>query len=104
MTLKPRKRHHVGMASKEVENDRYALFCGRVVKSLGDRVGAGDCHHLVYIRELKELCEEAEGRAVLGLLAQGYSYAEIGAGLGISRQAVHKASVKYRHTHHMGNS
>lgn len=92
------------MASKRTENDSYALFCNRVVKSLGDRVGDGDCHHLVYIRELREVAREAEGRAILGLLAQGYSYAEIGAGLGISRQAVHKASVEFRHTHPTGNS
>lgn len=92
------------MASKEVENESYAAFCTRVVKSLGDRVGAGDCHHLQYIRDLRNTAAEAEGRAILGLLAQGYSYAEIGAGLGISRQAVHKASVMYRHTTHIGNS
>lgn len=91
------------MASKEVENESYAAFCMRVAKSLGDRVGDGDVHELRYIRTLREATQEAEGRAVLGLLAQGYSYAEIGAGLGISRQAVHKASVMYRHTHPMGN-
>lgn len=91
------------MSAKEVENESYAAFCMRVAKSLGDRVGAGDCHELHYIRTLREVVEEAEGRAVLGLLGQGYSYAEIGAGLGISRQAVHKASVKYRHTTPMGN-
>jgi DNA invertase Pin-like site-specific DNA recombinase len=86
------------MASKEVENESYAQFCMRVAKSLGDRVGAGDPHHLSYIRTLRDVVAEAEGRAILGLLAQGYSYAEIGAGLGISRQAVHKASVVYKHT------
>lgn len=91
------------MASTDVENLSYWHFCKRVVKSLGDRVGNGDCHQLTYIRALRDTCEEAEGRAVLGLLAQGYSYAEIGAGLGISRQAVHKASVRFRHTHPMGN-
>lgn len=91
------------MASKEVENESYAAFCMRVAKSLGDRVGDGDCHQLAYIRTLRDCVEEAEGRAILGLLAQGYSYAEIGAGLGISRQAVHKSSVKYRHTIPMGN-
>lgn len=92
------------MASKEVENREYAAFCMRVVKSLGDRVGDGDTEDLQFIRQLAEVVEEAEGRAVLGLMAQGYSYAEIGAALGISRQAVHKASVKFRHTHHLGNS
>lgn len=92
------------MASKEVENESYAAFCMRVAKSLGDRVGDGDPHHLEYIRTLREVVREAEGRAILGLMAQGYSYAEIGAGLGISRQAVHKASVEFRHTQHLGNS
>jgi DNA-directed RNA polymerase specialized sigma24 family protein len=73
------------------------------VKSLGDRVGQGDCHELQRIRELKLLVEEAEGRVVMGLLDQGYSYAEIGQGLGVSRQAVHKAAVKFRHTRPLGN-
>ena len=91
------------MSSKKVENESYKDFCMRAAKSLGDRVGGGDCHELRYIRDLKTVVEEAEGRAILGLLAQGYSYAEIGAGLGISRQAVHKASVTYRHTIPMGN-
>lgn len=92
------------MASKEVENEDYAAFCMRVAKSLGDRVGDGDVEHLRFIRALRDATKEAEGRAVLGLLAQGHSYAEIGEGLGISRQAVHKASVEFRHTHHLGNS
>lgn len=91
------------MASKKVENEAYTAFALRVVKSLGDRVGDGDVHHLAYIRTLREAAKEAEGRAVLGLMAQGYSYAEIGAGLGISRQAVHQLSVTYRHTQHLGN-
>lgn len=91
------------MASKDVENESYAAFCARVAKSLGDRVGDGDCHELRYIRDLREITREAEGRAIVGLLAQGYSYAEIGAGLGISRQAVHKASVEFRHTQRIGN-
>ena len=91
------------MNPKEVENESYAAFCMRVAKSLGDRVGDGDVHQLSYIRDLKTIVAEAEGRAVLGLLAQGYSYAEIGAGLGISRQAVHKASVAFRHTTRTGN-
>jgi len=91
------------MTAKDTENEPYAAFCMRVAKSLGDRVGAGDVEHLRFIRDLKEVIEEAEGRAVLGLLAQGYSYAEIGAGLGVTRQAVHKASVKFRHTTAMGN-
>lgn len=91
------------MARTDVENEAYAAFAMRVAKALGDRVGDGDVGHLRYIRDLRNVVAEAEGRAVLGLMAQGYSYAEIGHGLGISRQAVHKASVMYRHTHHSGN-
>jgi hypothetical protein len=91
------------MGTKAVENEAYAGFCGRVVRSLGDRVGDGDVHELQYIRTLGELVDEAAGRAVLGLLAQGYSYAEIGAGIGVSRQAVHQLAVKWRHTTHLGN-
>lgn len=92
------------MGTREVENEAYAAFCARVVRSLGERVGDGDVEHLRLIRDLAGLVREAEGRAILGLLAQNYSYAEIGAGLGMSRQAVHQASVKFRHLARTGNS
>jgi hypothetical protein len=103
LTVDGRIWHGVCMGAKEVENESYAKFCERVVKSLGDRVGEGDVEHLRYIRRLREVAQEAEGRAISGLLAQGYSYAEVGAGLGISRQAVHKAWVMYRHRTNIGN-
>lgn len=92
------------METKRVENEAYAAFCARVVKSLGDRVGDGDVEDLQHIRALSLLVREAEGRAILGLLAQGHSYAEIGHAMGMSRQAVHQSSVAFRHTTHLGNS
>lgn len=94
----------MGMDTRKVENEAYAAFCARVVRSLGDRVGDGDPEDCVHLRKLAVLVREAEGRAVQGLLAQGHSYATIGAALGISRQAVHQLEVKYRHTQHLGNS
>lgn len=85
------------MDTQRVENDQYAAFCNRTVIALGKRVGAGDCEDLRLIRNVRDAAAMAEGVAITGLLGQGYSYAEIGAALGISRQAVHKAHVQYRH-------
>lgn len=85
------------METQRVENEAYGEFCGRVMRNLGKRVGAGDCEDLRLIRNLQDTAKLAEGVAITGLLGQGYSYAEIGQALGISRQAVHKAHVTYRH-------
>jgi DNA-directed RNA polymerase specialized sigma24 family protein len=74
--------------TRHVENDEYAAFVRRVIRALGRRVGDGDADALAELARLRNDLEQAMGEAVRELYARGWSYAEIGARLGISRQAV----------------
>ena len=58
---------------RQVENDEYGAFVRRVLRAYARRVGDGDV-----------------AEAVKGLRACGYSWAEIGSRLGITRQAAHQ--------------
>jgi hypothetical protein len=70
-----------------VENDEYGAFVRRVLRAYSRRVGDGDVEALVLLVGLAEEIDSAMAEAVKGLRARGYSWAEIGARLGISRQA-----------------
>ena len=53
----------------------------------GDRVAVGDVEALRDLVALSANLDDAIGEAVVGLRAFGYSWAEIGQRLGISKQA-----------------
>jgi hypothetical protein len=72
---------------RQVENDEYGTFVRRVLRAYSRRVGDGDVEALVLLVSLAEEIDGAMGEAVKGLRAHGYSWTEIGARLGISRQA-----------------
>jgi hypothetical protein len=80
-----------GLTSKrprrQVENDGYAAFVRRVLRAHSHRVGDGDVEALSLIVGLADELDAAMAEAVRGLRAHGYSWAEIGSRLGISRQA-----------------
>ena len=82
-----------------VENDAYAAFARRIVASYARRVGAGDVEALPDMLALSTALDEAIGHAVQGLRAFGYSWAEIGARLGLTRQAVQQ---RWGASHHSG--
>ena len=69
-TVKPRLTYK--RARRLVENDDYAAFARRILRAYARRVADGDVEALI---------------AMTGLHASGYSWAEIGARLGITRQA-----------------
>ena len=77
---KPRRRD-VG------ENDEYVAFVRRIIRAYARRVATGDVEALTDMVGLSELLDKAIGDAVSGLRSHGYSWAEIGQRLGISRQA-----------------
>jgi hypothetical protein len=64
----------------------YAAFVRRAMRAYS-RVGDGDVEALVLLVGLAEEIDAAMAEAVTGLRAHGYSWAEIGARLGISHQA-----------------
>jgi hypothetical protein len=70
-----------------VENNTYAAFVRRIVAAHGRRIAAGDVEGLTELVGLAETIEQATDAAVAGLRSCGYSWAEIAAPLGISRQA-----------------
>jgi hypothetical protein len=65
----------------------YAAFVHRILRAYSRRVGDGDVEALALMLGLAEEIDAATAEAVKGLRACGYSWAEIGARLGITRQA-----------------
>jgi hypothetical protein len=70
-----------------VENDDYAAFARRILRAYARRVADGDVQALIAMTGLAADMDAAIGQAVTGLRAFGYSWAEIGSRLGITRQA-----------------
>ena len=73
-----------------VENDEYAAFIRRVLRAYGRRIAQGDIDAITELSTLFGEVEAALGTAVLGLRLLGYSWADIGKRLGVTRQAVHE--------------
>jgi len=80
-----------GLTSKrprrQVENDEYGAFARRILRAYARRVGDGNVEALALMLGLAEEIDTAIAGAVKGLRAFGYSRAEIGSRLGITRQA-----------------
>jgi hypothetical protein len=79
--LTPNRRRRV------VENDEYAAFIRRAIAAHARRVATGDVEALRDLVALSDQLDQALVTAVHGLRAFGYSWADIGTRLGISRQA-----------------
>ena len=74
-------------ARRLVENDDYAAFTRRVLRAYARRIADGDIEALTALTGLSQEVDTAIGQAVTGLRRFGYSWAEIGSRLGITRQA-----------------
>jgi len=74
-------------AGRIVENDEYAAFARRVLRAYARRVATGDVEALTLMLGLSAEIDSAISQAVTGLREFGYSWAEIGSRLGITRQA-----------------
>lgn len=72
---------------RHVENDEYTAFARRILRACSRRVGDGDVEALALMLGLADEIDTAIAEAVNGLRACGYSWAEIGSRLGITRQA-----------------
>ncbi len=74
-------------AGRRVENDQYAAFARRVLRAYARRIADGDVEALTLMLGLSAEIDDAISQAVKGLRQFGYSWAEIGSRLGITRQA-----------------
>ena len=72
---------------RRVENNEYSAFVRRILRACARRVGDGDVEALALMTGLAEEIDTAIAEAVKGLRTRGYSWAEIGSRLGITRQA-----------------
>ena len=70
-----------------VENDEYAAFARRILRAYARRIADGDVEALTLMTDLADEIDTAISQAVTGLRAFGYSWAEIGSRLGVTRQA-----------------
>jgi hypothetical protein len=70
-----------------VENDDYAAFAHRILRAYARRVACGDIDALPLMTGLLADIDTAIRAAVTGLRQRGYSWADIGTRLGITRQA-----------------
>jgi hypothetical protein len=87
----PRSGVNKSLTSKRrrrvVENDEYVAFLTRAIRAFGRRVAAGDIDALADAAFLSARLDAAIKEAVTGLRARGYSWADIGRQLGVTRQA-----------------
>ena len=70
-----------------VENDAYAAFARRILAACARRIATGDIEALTLMTGLATDVDTAIAHAVAGLRQFGYSWAEIGNRLGVTRQA-----------------
>ena len=68
------------------ENDEYAAFARRVLRAYSRRVASGDIDAITGIAAIAAEMDTAIRDAITGLRARGYSWADIAARLGITRQ------------------
>jgi hypothetical protein len=70
-----------------VENSAYTAFCARIIRAAGRRIADGDVEALPDLARLADDLDQALTAAVHGLRRFGYSWAEIAARTGTTRQA-----------------
>jgi hypothetical protein len=73
-----------------VENTEYAAFAVRIIRAHARRIADGDVEGLAELVDLARELDTATQTAVDGLRAYGYSWADIAARLGTTRQAAHQ--------------
>lgn len=73
-----------------VETPEFAAMVARMVRALGRRVGEGDPVDLLELTALYGELDAALRAAVAEQRETGFSWGEIAAGLGVSRQTAHQ--------------
>lgn len=87
--VKPRRARRV------CENKEFAAFARRIVRAFGRRIATGDVEALPELIALQRDIDAVMGQAVSALKDQGYSWAEIAARTGTTRQGAQQRWAKY---------
>jgi hypothetical protein len=74
------------MSRYRVENEPYAGMLRRMLTAFGKRVGDTDPNDLRHFTDLERQIAAERANAVAQLRTQGYSWSEIGKGLGVTKQ------------------
>lgn len=83
-------RQPVVDAEKASDHGGYSGMVRRIIKAYGRRIAKADPTDLVLILAVRDELDAAIDEAVRGMRATGFSWAEIAAPLGISKQAAQK--------------
>jgi hypothetical protein len=73
-----------------VENDEYAAFLRRALRAYARRIGKGDIDEFAQMAAIADEMDDILRQAVAGLRAAGFSWADIAARTGTTRQAAWK--------------
>ena len=84
---RPRPTRTTRARRNTVENDDYAAFTRRILAAHGRRIARGDIEGLASLAEITISLDAALSAAITGLRAAGFSWADIAARLGTTRQA-----------------
>lgn len=82
--------------SAQTEAQKYGAFARRILRAMGRRVSDRDIEALSVLADLQADLAEQMQTSVDALLASGYSWADIGRQLGISRQGAQQKYGKRR--------
>lgn len=80
-TFTPKRRR------RRAENDEYAAFVRRILRAYAARVALGDIDAVADMVAISGEMNDLIAEAVQGLRDKGYSWADVGQRLGVSRQA-----------------
>lgn len=76
--------------SRRSENSEFTAFVKRIVKAHGKRVASSDPEALADLVALRAELDEAIDTGITGLRAGGYSWTQIAAPMGMTKQAAFK--------------
>lgn len=79
---------------RQVDNDQYAAFIARILAAYTRRIATGDIEALADLAALADHFQALTVQAVADLHRFGYSWADIAARLGTTRQAAHQRFTK----------
>lgn len=90
-----------GRRGRIVENAEFTNFGRRILRAAGRRIAAGDVDGLAALAALSAELDAAVDDAVTGLRTAGYSWGDIAARLGVTRQAAHQ---RWARPHEIGRA